>query len=161
MSDQNSILPPPNQEEVAGFASRTMAFMVDLAIIACFLVILFWIAGHGLAHGLTHNLDGILRGSITALFLFMLLPPLFYLAYFSLLHTWSGQTVGKLFMGLRVVTMEGAPPGISRSILRCLASLVSALPLGAGFIWSVLDSRKRTWHDLLAGTEVVITTNLP
>lgn len=161
MADQKNTFLPSRNRETAGFACRAMAYLIDLAIINGFLLILLLVAGQGLVHCGTLDIEGIIRGSITVVFLFVLIPPLLYLAYFSLLQSWSGQTIGKICLGIRVVTLDGEPLGIGRSVLRCAGSFLSALPLGAGFLWSVLDNRKRTWHDLLAGTEVVFSSNLP
>jgi uncharacterized RDD family membrane protein YckC len=41
------------------------------------------------------------------------------------------------------------------SALRFLVSLVSAGLAGLGFLWSLLDAGKRTWHDILSGTRLV------
>lgn len=149
------------QQELAGFASRAMAYIIDLAIMTCMLVMLFFALGYDFIHGLPSNLESIIGGAIAAIILLFLLPPCLYLAYFSLLHSWSGQTIGKLCMGIRVVTFDGSYLGIGQAILRCLATFISSVPLGAGFLWAALDRRKRTWHDLIAGTEVIFSSNLP
>jgi len=66
-------------------------------------------------------------------------------------------TPGKLLMGCRIVDAKtGMAPGLGKSIIRLLGYLVSALPLGLGFLWILLDSRGQGWHDKLAGTYVVI-----
>jgi uncharacterized RDD family membrane protein YckC len=33
--------------------------------------------------------------------------------------------------------------------------LLSWLPLGLGFLWMLVDSQGRAWHDRLSGTRVV------
>jgi uncharacterized RDD family membrane protein YckC len=66
-----------------------------------------------------------------------------------------GQTLGKRWMGLRVITMRGARPGAIRGILRYLALLLSVLPAGLGWVWCLFDRERRAAHDHLAGTYVI------
>jgi len=84
--------------------------------------------------------------------LFSFLPPLLY---FSLLHV-GGQPLGKRLMGLRLSGPEDTPVLLGVSFLRALALLVSLLPLGLGYLWILIDEKQRAWHDLIAGTTVVI-----
>jgi len=42
-----------------------------------------------------------------------------------------------------------------QAIIRYLGYLVSALPLGLGFLWIAFDQSKRGWHDMMAGTVVI------
>lgn len=69
----------------------------------------------------------------------------------------QGQTYGKHLLRIAVVDARTSEPGIGllRSVGRRLAMFVSALPLGLGFLWSLWDPERRTWHDLLTGTRVV------
>lgn len=67
----------------------------------------------------------------------------------------SGQTLGKWAMGIRVTDLDGNAPGIARIIIRTVGYLVS-LPLFMGFLWINFDQHRRGWHDLIAGTKVVL-----
>lgn len=69
----------------------------------------------------------------------------------------GGMTVGMRAWRIRIEDEAGAAPGWGRTLLRFLVSLLSAAALGAGFLWSLLDSRKRTWHDIASGTRLVRT----
>ena len=65
-------------------------------------------------------------------------------------------TPGKRATKLRVVDAEtGDTLTIGQSIGRYFAYLLSLLPLGLGFFWIAIDSRKQGWHDKLAGSVVV------
>ena len=74
-------------------------------------------------------------------------------SYFVFLHARSGQTLGKSALRIRVVRVSGAPVGFARSTVRCFGYLLSALPLGLGFLCALASSR-RALHDYLAGTVV-------
>jgi len=70
-----------------------------------------------------------------------------------------GATPGKLALGLRVVDHHNRYPiGLSRSILRLVAYIVSSVTLGVGHWLIVFRADKCALHDLLAGTRVVRKT---
>ena len=81
--------------------------------------------------------------------------PLFALVYFSVLPAWSGQTIGKIFMGLRVETVAGENLSLAQSFLRFVSFCLSLLPLGLGLLWVFVDEESRGWHDRIALTRVV------
>ncbi len=65
-------------------------------------------------------------------------------------------TPGKLVLGLKIVDLEtGGTPTIGRLVLRYVGYLVSALPLGLGYLWVIWDPRRQGWHDKMAGTAVI------
>jgi len=66
-------------------------------------------------------------------------------------------TPGKILFDCKIVHAEtGKPISLLQSIVRLLGYLLSALPLGLGFLWALWDKRSQTWHDKLAGTVVVL-----
>jgi uncharacterized RDD family membrane protein YckC len=67
-----------------------------------------------------------------------------------------GQTLGKRWFGLRVISTRGVSPTPSRAIVRYLAMLLSVLPVGLGWVWCLFDRERRAAHDHLAGTYVVL-----
>ena len=75
----------------------------------------------------------------------------YYLFFWSL----SGQTMGKLLTGSRVVRADGGALGFKRAFGRGLGLLLSILPLGAGFLGLWSDPERRGWHDRLASTKVI------
>lgn len=78
------------------------------------------------------------------------------IAYFVGFWTWRGQTPGMMLFGLRVAReIDGARPGLARSVLRYVGYVLSWIALFIGFIWVAFDSRKQGWHDKIAGTVVV------
>ncbi len=66
-----------------------------------------------------------------------------------------GATIGKLAFGLRIVRSDGGKLPYGLAFMRFLAYFISLLPLGLGFFWAGLSSRKRAWHDYLADTKVI------
>lgn len=80
---------------------------------------------------------------------------LFAAWYYVLFHWLWGQTVGKMTLGIRVMTVEGAPISLWASIGRWLGYALSALPLLIGYVMVGFRNDRRALHDLIAGTRVV------
>jgi uncharacterized RDD family membrane protein YckC len=79
-----------------------------------------------------------------------------FLLYFTLLTGEGGQTLGKMLLGVRVQRMDGSNVGYGRSFIRALGYTVSIF-FGSflGFLWALWDRNNQTWHDKIAGTEVI------
>ena len=52
--------------------------------------------------------------------------------------------------------VDGGPLTWPTALARVAFALFAWLPLGLGVLWCALDPRKRAWHDMLSGTEVVL-----
>ena len=78
-----------------------------------------------------------------------------YFAFFE--SSERGATVGKMAMGLRVVTSDGQRLSFMHATGRYFAKLLSALILFIGFIMIAFTDKKRGLHDMIAGTLVIKT----
>ena len=81
-----------------------------------------------------------------------------HLIGYSLLQGLTGASVGKLVVGLRVVTESGQVAGIGRSFVRTLAWIIDALTCGLPIIGGVMmvsSKQHRRVGDMIAGTFVV------
>jgi uncharacterized RDD family membrane protein YckC len=74
--------------------------------------------------------------------------------YFAVQWSHGGQTLGMKSWRLVLEADDGRPPGWGRASARFLAAALSWLPLGAGFLWSLLDRGRLAWHDRLTGTRL-------
>ena len=72
-----------------------------------------------------------------------------------------GQTPGKLLMGVRIARTNGKRLTIGRALLRYLGYWLSAIPLGLGFLWVLVDDQRQCWHDKLADTYVIYDSRSP
>ncbi len=73
-----------------------------------------------------------------------------------LLPMFTGQTVGKMFTGLRMVNMDGSSPSLRQIAARqTVGYLVTLLTVGLGFLISCLSVNGRALHDFLTGTMVI------
>ena len=79
--------------------------------------------------------------------------------YFALMESSvRGATVGKMAVGLRVVTDQGQRLDFGHATGRYLAKFISAIILCIGFIMVAFTDRKRGLHDIIAGTLVIKVT---
>ena len=131
--------------EFASPGSRLGGYVIDLIAIAGG-VLTFWFLGV--------ILGAIGFDIITILvILASVLMPIVYFPYF-----WktSGQTVGAKMMGLKVVRdRDGGPLTWGAAILRLIGYVISGAVFCIGFIWILIDKRKRGWFDLIAGTVAI------
>jgi uncharacterized RDD family membrane protein YckC len=125
-----------------------VAGSIDLAFVALIQLTLFYLTTHLVAQ----RLGALPRSALGAMSLVGLVMAAGYFLFFWSL---SGQTLGKLLTGSRVVDRRGGALGFGRAALRLFATLLSILPLGAGFIGLWSDPERRGWHDRISGTKVV------
>jgi uncharacterized RDD family membrane protein YckC len=134
----------------AGFASRTVAFITDAVIFGVSHALIAWTSVQ-VAALLARPSFGDRIGPWVVTIGGVVLA----VAYSVVSWAWFGRTPGKALLGLAVTTRDGSRPGVGRSLLRFLGYLLSSIPLGAGFLWILVDDHRRGWHDHLAGTSVV------
>jgi uncharacterized RDD family membrane protein YckC len=133
--------------ETAGVASRVFAGIIDLLIQ---IGILF-------AGSLMLTIFGLVASS--SRLLVSLLMALVVMGYPVVSETlMRGRTIGKRAMGLRAVTIEGAPIRLRHAMLRMMGGLVDRFlpPFGVtGMLFVLGTSRHQRVGDLLAGTIVI------
>jgi uncharacterized RDD family membrane protein YckC len=143
----------------AGFFSRAEAFFIDLAILSgaqlvgialTQSVIQFFQFNSVVAYVKTFietsGYDLAIGGVISTLLV---------IGYFTFFWSLVGFTPGKVILGLKVVRMDGRNISLGRAILRFFAYWVSAIPFFLGFFWVLWDPKRRSWHDKIAGTQVL------
>jgi uncharacterized RDD family membrane protein YckC len=129
----------------AGFWKRALASLLDAVIIGLPLAIIsYFITGHW---------NGDIFTSLLNSLYFVIVPVI-----------WSGYTIGKRIVGIRIVKVNGEKLGFGAMLLRSVAaSIIYVITLGIAFIASVImvavREDKRAIHDFIAGTYV--TTEKP
>ena len=85
-------------------------------------------------------------------YLFWLIPPFYFTAFWSAVSRTPGMWLG----GLRVVRAEdGGRLGLRRSFMRSCGYLLDLASCSIGFLWAAADPRRQAWHDKIAGSLVV------
>jgi len=75
--------------------------------------------------------------------------------YFAISWARGGQTIGMRAWRLRVVDANGNALSWPRCVLRFVVACVSFGALALGFVWCLIDARKRAWHDIASGSVLV------
>ena len=85
-----------------------------------------------------------------------ILVPAWVLYRFGL-YAWKSATLGEIILNLRVEKLDGGSliGDYGTALVRALASLLSLLPAGLGFLWILFDAQRQTWHDKISGSVVV------
>lgn len=75
---------------------------------------------------------------------------------FVLLPMFSGQSIGKMLAGIKIVRIDGRQAGPVKILLRqLLGYAITLLTGGLGFLLSLFNRSGRTLHDYLFGTVVI------
>lgn len=77
------------------------------------------------------------------------------LVYEALMLTRSGQTLGKLAVGVRVVTPEGQAIGRRQAWTRAAIKIVLGSCLGIDYLPAFFTRERTCFHDMIARTRVV------
>lgn len=135
--------------ETASVGSRVLAQVIDMGVRMLGLYVVA--AAVGIASGTVDD-SGVVIVFVISIFLLMF-------GYPAILETvWNGQTVGKRAIGLRVVTVEGAPVRFRHAAIRSLLAVVDFFfpPVGVAATVSVLLTRRnQRLGDVFAGTIVL------
>jgi Mce-associated membrane protein len=131
-------------DELAGWHIRAAAFAVDVlpgvAVVATMALVWLAVPPQGLWWWV----------SISVL-VFAALATMVNRAVLPAVVGWS---LGRALLGISVVRNDGTAVGVGRLLLRELAHLLDTLSVCVGWLWPLRDSRRRTFADLLVGTEV-------
>jgi uncharacterized RDD family membrane protein YckC len=147
--------PPPAAQEnlqghYAGFASRFLAFAVDVVVITAGFILTL-AAVNFVASIVTGKSTNFSRSDTWVVVAYVVWA-FIYLAYWWGLN---GKTPGGGLFGVQVLTEDGRDVSWRRAIGRTLAFPLSFLILWLGFLGILLGDRRRALHDVIAGTVVV------
>ncbi|MFH1475347.1 MAG: RDD family protein [Chloroflexota bacterium] len=154
----------------AGHGARLGAYILDAILVGIVTSALFLIVALPLLGGLIRaaiNDPGSLESPSTwagfgaglgVFILGVLVIGVFSLLYFPFFWARGGATPGMMVAGIRVVNdRDGNRIGWGPALLRLVGFWVSGAVFYLGFIWILVDTRRRGWHDLIAGTCVIST----
>jgi len=137
-----------DQSQNAAVGARFVAVMVDLLILAVIDAVVVYFTMQ-LCYLTVEDLGILPKGPLAA---FLFVQNGGYLVAF----TASGQTLGKMVAGIRVVQSDSAGPlDLGRAFLRTLMWVALAVPAGLGFLTALFSRDYRGLHDRFAGTRVV------
>ncbi|HEX3287194.1 MAG TPA: RDD family protein [Mycobacterium sp.] len=134
--------------QIAQLPVRALSAMIDIAVI-----LIGYFIGVALWAATLSQLDTALSGAV--LVIFTVLTLIGYPLVFE--SATRGRTLGKMALGLRVVSDDGGPERFRQALFRALASFVEIWMFfgGPAVICSLLNSRGKRIGDIFAGTVVI------
>jgi uncharacterized RDD family membrane protein YckC len=156
---------PTPSPQAAPLSLRLMAAIVDaclilasaLAFAAVFAITFDYLAGGHPAGQFAPNVAGLMQAPvsgplplqtavISAALVFGLLTLLYHLLFFTL----SDSTPGMRYARIGLCTFSDENPTRSAMRRRLFAMVLSACPVGIGFLWACLDDDRLGWHDRIS-----------
>ena len=135
-----------HQGQRAGFVSRSIAALLDLAFVACLLAVAY--AGWCVARFVVHPRTFAFPAPSTTVQVTSYL--VVSVAYLTVAWCTTGRSPGQEVLGLRVTDRDGHRPGMVAALLR--AALCVGFPLG--LLGVLFSSRRRALHDVVVRTTV-------
>ncbi len=81
-------------------------------------------------------------------------PAFFWCAYQYLFLVYVGATPGMFVAGLELTTFDDGSVDLRTRRWRAVATVVSCVSLGLGYLWTLVDEDALTWHDRITRTLV-------
>src|ERR1700755_3571758 len=134
--------------QVAQLPVRALSALIDITVI-----FLLYVVGLMLWATTLTQFDDALSGAVLIIFTVLVI-----VGYPMAFETATrGRSVGKIVMGLRVVSDDGGPERFRQALFRALASVVEIWMLAGSpaVICSILSSKAKRIGDIFAGTVVV------
>ena len=129
-----------------GFWIRVVAYIIDAILLSIVVGVLASLLGFNLMETDWERYDPTIN----------LLSFVIGWLYFALMESSErGATLGKMALGLRVVTSDGQRLSFMNATGRYFAKIISAIILFIGFIMIGFTDKKRGLHDMIAGTLVI------
>ncbi len=122
---------------------RRFAAMVYDSVL---LFAVLWLAGI-VVYPITHGQNS----PVYNLYLFVVM-----FLYFSWQWRHGGQTLGMKTWRVQLRAVSDQPVTWWQTLVRFMISVVSLLAFGLGFFWSLWDAQRRTWHDQVSNTQLVV-----
>jgi hypothetical protein len=136
---------PPMVPQTAPMNLRLMSAVVDGVIVTAAFIL--FIAAFALTAAHFGKPDALLMPPKAALIAAVFMLAIFGLVYQLLFFTFSDATPGMRYARIGLCTLSDDNPTRSALRRRIFAHLLSALPLGMGYIWALLDDDRLGWHD--------------
>jgi len=172
---------PPLPPVYASFNSRMLASAIDVLVLTIVIIgpVVEWVTGHLFAPidnasflaaindwQTTKNTPGFIAALWNVIVTQHLLERIFtenflqilFIACYTLPFWFRySMTPGKFLFKLEIRDAKSLKRMTRRQcIVRFLGYIVSALPLTLGFLWIIFNKKRQGWHDLIAGTVVIV-----
>lgn len=81
--------------------------------------------------------------------------PILKFAYQISLEYLQQATWGKKMLNIKITNMQGLAPSFAQILIRNLSKIISTAPFFFGYLYSFLNKKQQTLHDIIAETLVI------
>lgn len=143
--------------QYASFGKRVVAYIIDSIIVGLIAGIpIGCLIGITTAFAMEMSEEVYIIAIIAVSLIGVLWAVIASVLYFAIMWSRTGQTLGKKWLGIKVVTAEWIPPSFWRAAGRAIIGYgLSDLVFGLGFLWMLWDDYQQCWHDKLFSTYVI------
>ncbi len=136
--------------ELAGLSDRIFARLLDFLCIGGYAVLIMAIVGFG-------NFDNFLSNNTWIFIIVLVIPIVFY--HLICETMFNGQSVGKMVLNIRVISLNGNQPALSQYLMRWLFRLIDFTLSGSllAVILVAATEKHQRLGDIVAGTAVIKT----
>ena len=128
---------------VAPMEDRLMAGIVDVALVLIAFMLFVLVFAACTTHPPAGKPAAMAAGALLVAF---------FALYQWLFFTYADGTPGMRYAKIALCTFDDENPTRQNMRNRVAALMLSALPLGLGFLWAFLDDDRMTWHDRITRT---------
>ncbi|MFL2698105.1 MAG: RDD family protein [Gammaproteobacteria bacterium] len=132
----------------AGFFKRIFSLLYDTFLVLGIILVFSFI--------LVYLNDGYEKlgnlGKLIQLIIILVSGPSFYI-YFWLKN--EGQTTGMQSWKIQLISIDNKPLKLKQLLIRCIASFISAIFFGLGYIAIIFSKDNCSWADKISRTRVV------
>lgn len=143
-------IPSSSEMEKGGFWVRSIAYLIDKTVLSIVGLLFFFASRIAQGGGVPS-----FQNFFTTLILMYCAGLIIEAAYFTYFYGYTGQSIGKMICGLKIVGTEGRLIGYRRAFLRWIGYQISFCIFFFGFFWIAVDPNKQGWHDKIARTFVI------
>lgn len=142
-----------NEINAPGLARRAMALLYD-----GLLLLALWFGVSALVMAISAGLLAEPDRPLWLHAIHQLSLVLVTVAFFGGFWTHGGQTLGMRAWRLRLVSSAGHGGAVNwkQTVVRLASACLSVSAFGLGFFWVWIDPKRRTWHDRLSGTRLIL-----
>lgn len=132
---------------LATFPKRLFAYLIDEVLVS-FLFVMIYINSIESTQSVEDTIN-----MINGLVVYIMILKVVYQSFFVVMY---GATIGKIFMKIRVVSLNDLEnPSFIHALSRASVRILSESAFYLGFIWALMNPKRETWHDKAGQTLVV------
>ena len=163
LENQNEEIVEIREPEYAAFVSRTLALLIDIAIMSLIIAIVSYLVMAVIGDQMdsidysnsSENTFEKALSFLAGMTYFIFLQMIISWLYFAIMESKYGATYGKQIMGIQVVDEQMDFISFGKASLRYFGKILSAMILYVGFIMAGFTTKKQGLHDMISKTIVI------